>query len=151
MPIENKNRSAEEDASLAVAEESRQTEWTSKSLMREMFLEILMYLCVIHFLSKIQPMQKLAMTIVPKLMSGARKNIDGEEIDRTETIPAHVWRGMKRLNLLGYQDPKGVWWVGMSQQNYMRILSVIARYCGSVAQPSLRTNHWCSTTHQVSR
>ena len=38
MPIENKNRSAAEDASLAVAEESRQTEWTSKSLMREMFL-----------------------------------------------------------------------------------------------------------------
>ena len=59
--------------------------------------------------------------------------IDGEEIDRTETIPAHVWRAMKRLNLLALKIPTEYGGAGLSQQNYMRVLAVIARYCGSVA------------------
>ena len=68
-----------------------------------------------------------------KVEEWCKKEIDGEEIDRTETIPAHVWRGMKELNLLAIKIPKEYGGLGMSQQNYMRILSVIARYCGSVA------------------
>ena len=75
MPIENKNRSAEEDASLAAAEESRQTEWTSKSSDEGNVFGNLTFHFVIRFQSKIQRMPKLEMTIVPKLMSGARRKL----------------------------------------------------------------------------
>ena len=38
MAIENKNRTAEEDASINVAEESRETQWKSKSYMGSIFV-----------------------------------------------------------------------------------------------------------------
>ena len=38
MAIENKNRTAEEDASINVAEESRETEWKTKSYMASIYL-----------------------------------------------------------------------------------------------------------------
>ena len=38
MAIENKNRTAEEDASINVAEESREMEWKSKSYMGSIFV-----------------------------------------------------------------------------------------------------------------
>ena len=44
-------------------------------------------------------------SIAPKSRSGVL-NVDGEEISRTETIPAHVWRGMEGLNLLAIKIPK---------------------------------------------
>ena len=133
MPIENKNRSAAEDASLAVAEESRQTEWTSKSLMREMFLGNFDVSLCYPYPEQDPQDKKIGDEYCAKVEAWCQKEIDGEEIDRTETIPAHVWRGMKELNLLAIKIPKEYGGLGFSQQNYMRILSVIARYCGAVA------------------
>ncbi len=133
MPIENKNRSAEEDASLQAAEESRQSEWTSKSLMREMFLgNFDMSLCYPYPEQDPQDKQ-IGDDYCVKVEEWCLANIDGEEISRTETIPAHVWRGMKELNLLAIKIPKEYGGLGMSQANYMRILSCISRHCGSVA------------------
>ena len=99
MPIENKNRTAAEDASLAAAEESRQTEWTSKSLMREMFLGNFDVSLCYPFPEQDPADTKIGDEYCAKVEEWCKKEVDGEEIDRTETIPAHVWRGMKRLNL----------------------------------------------------
>ena len=116
MPIENKNRSAAEDASLAAAEESRQTEWTSKSLMREMFLGNFDVSLCYPFPEQDPADAKIGDEYCAKVEEWCKKEIDGEEIDRTETIPAHVWRGMKRLNLLAIKVPKEYGGLGMSQQ-----------------------------------
>ena len=133
MPIENKNRSAAEDASLQVAEESRQSEWTSKSLMREMFLGNFDVSLCYPFPEQDPQDAKIGDEYCAKVEEWCKNDIDGEEIDRTETIPAHVWRGMKELNLLAIKIPTEYGGLGMTQQNYMRILSVVARYCGAVA------------------
>lgn len=133
MPIENKNRSAEEDASLQVAEESRQEAMTTKSLMKEVFLgQFDIGLCYPYPEQSAED-AKIGDEYCEKVEAWCKANLDGEEISRTETIPAHVFRGLKELNLFAIKIPTKYGGLGFSQTNYMRVLSVVARYCGSTA------------------
>ena len=137
MAIENKNRTAEEDASINVAEESRETEWKSKSYMASIFVgdfDIDIPMRNGKGYPEQQPDDKLVGDeICAKIDAWARENINGEQIDREASIPGHVWSGLKDLNLFAIKIPKKYGGLGMSQTNYMRILSLISRYCGSVA------------------
>jgi len=133
MAIENKNRSSEEDASLQVAEESRETTWKSKSYMGSIFLGDFDISMAYPFPEQEPGDKKLGDEYCAKVDAWCAENINGEEIDRTETIPAHVWRGLKELNLFAIKIPKEYGGLGMSQTNYMRILSVVAAHCGSTA------------------
>jgi alkylation response protein AidB-like acyl-CoA dehydrogenase len=133
MPIENKNRSTAEDDSLQVAEESRDTTWKSKSYMGSIFLGDFDISMAYPFPEQEPGDKKLGDEYCAKVDTWCAENIDGEEIDRTETIPAHVWRGLKDLNLFAIKIPKEYNGLGMSQTNYMRILSVVSSHCGSTA------------------
>ena len=125
--IENKNRNAEEARSIQVAEESRELDWKSKSFIASLFMGDLDIRLAEDPADKV-----LGDEICARVDAWARENIDGEEIDRTEEIPAHVWKGLAELGLFGIKIPKKYGGLGMSQSNYMRILGVIARYCASV-------------------
>jgi len=133
MAIENKNRSAAEDESLQVAEESRETTWKSKSYMGSIFLGDFDISMAYPFPEQEPGDKKLGDEYCAKVDAWCAENIDGEEIDRTETIPAYVWRGLKDLNLFAIKIPKEYGGLGMSQTNYMRILSTVASHCGSTA------------------
>ena len=137
MAIENKNRTAEEDASINVAEESRETEWKSKSYMASIFvgdfdIDIPMRNGA-GYPSQEAEDKLIGDEACRKIDAWAKENIDGEQIDREESIPGHVWSGLKDLNLFAIKIPKKYGGLGMSQTNYMRILSLISRHCGSVA------------------
>ena len=133
MPIENKNRSAAEDESLQVAEASRDATWKSKSYMASIFLGDFDINMAYPYPEQEPQDKKIGDEYCAKVEEWCQKNLDGEEIDRTETIPAHVWRGLKELNLFAIKIPKEYNGLGMTQTNYMRILSVVARYCGATA------------------
>ena len=137
MAIENKNRSAAEDASISVAEESREGAWKSKSYMASFFVgDFDMSIPMrdgLGFPEQDPNDKRIGDEICARVEAWCVENLDGEEIDRTETIPAHVWRGLKELNLFAIKIPTKYNGLGMSQTNYMRILSVVARYCGSTA------------------
>jgi alkylation response protein AidB-like acyl-CoA dehydrogenase len=75
--------------------------------------------------------KKIGDEFCAKLDQWCKETLDGDEIDRTETIPAHIWRGLKELNLFAIKIPKQYGGLGMSQTNYMRILGVVSLYCGS--------------------
>lgn len=137
MAIENKNRTAEEDASINVAEESRETTWKSKSYMGSIFVGDF-DIDIPHRRGCGFPEQDPADkatgdSILANIKKWADEYLDGEQIDRDESIPGHVWAGLKDLNLFAIKIPKQYGGLGMSQTNYMRILSLISRYCGSVA------------------
>ena len=137
MAIENKNRTAEEDASINVAEESREMEWKSKSYMGSIFVGDF-DIDIPHRSGRGFPEQDpadkaIGDRILDDIKTWADDHLDGEQIDRDESIPGHVWSGLKDLNLFAIKIPKQYGGLGMSQTNYMRILSLISRYCGSVA------------------
>ena len=137
MAIENKNRTAQEDASINVAEESRELEWKSKSYMASIFLgdfDLSIPMRNGKGYPEQEPLDKAEGDLVlAKVRDWADVNLDGEQIDKDESIPEHVWSGLKELNLFAIKIPKEYGGLGMSQTNYMRILSLISRYCGSVA------------------
>jgi alkylation response protein AidB-like acyl-CoA dehydrogenase len=137
VAIENKNRTAEEDASINVAEESRETEWKSKSYMASIFvgdfdIDIPMRKGAGYPSQEIED-KLVGDELCEKIDAWAKENIDGEQIDREASIPGHVWTGLRDLNLFAIKIPKKYGGLGMSQTNYMRILSLISRHCGSVA------------------
>lgn len=129
--IENKNRNKNEDASIAVAEESREESWKSKSYMASIFVGDFDIDMAFPYPEQDPTDRKIGDDICERVRLWCEENLDGEEIDRTQTIPAHVWRGLKDLGLFAIKIPTEYGGLGMSQTNYMRILSVVALYCGS--------------------
>ena len=131
--IENKNRNAAEDASIAVAEASRELDWKSKSFMASMFMGELDSAMCFPFPEQDEADRKIGDEICAKVEAWAAENIDGETIDREQVIPAHVFKGLQDLGLWAIKIPTKYGGLGMSQTNYMRILSTIAAHCGSVS------------------
>ena len=130
MAIENKNRNAQEDASIEVAESSRESKWKSKSYMGSIFIGDFDINMAFPFPEQDPVDKQIGDEFCAKLELWCKENLNGDEIDRTETIPAHVWRGLKELNLFAIKIPKEYGGLGMSQTNYMRILSLISLYLG---------------------
>ena len=129
--IENKNRNQEEDKSIAVAEESREADWKSKSFMASMFMGDLDVAMCYPFPEQTPEDKAIGDEWCAKVDAWCVDNIDGEEIDATGEIPASVLRGLADLGLFGIKIPTEYGGLGLSQTNYMRLLSVVAKYCGS--------------------
>ena len=129
--IENKNRNKEEDKSIAVAEESREADWKSKSFMASIFMGDLDVSMCYPFPDQEAEDKEIGDAWVTKVDAWCTENIDGEEIDRTGELPASVLRGMADLGLFGIKIPTEYGGLGLSQTNYMRILTTVAKHCGS--------------------
>ncbi|MEC7988118.1 MAG: acyl-CoA dehydrogenase family protein [Myxococcota bacterium] len=129
--IENKKWNKEEAASIAVAETSREETWKSKSYMGSIFMGDFDIQMAFPFPEQAAEDKKIGDEICAKVDAWCKENLDGNLIDETETIPAHVWKGLADLNLFAIKIPQKYGGLGMSQTNYMRILSVVANYCGS--------------------
>ncbi len=131
--IENKNRNKDEAASIAVAEDNRELDWKSKSFMASMFMGDFDASMCFPFPVQAGDDKAIGDAMCAKVDAWAADAIDGEQIDHDEEIPAHVLKGCADLGLMGIKIPKEYGGLGLSQTNYMRILSVIAKHCGSVA------------------
>ncbi len=130
--IENKNRNTAEARSIAVAEDSRETDWKSKSFMASIFMGDLDLSLTHPFPEQPEDDAAIGDEICARIDAWAREHIDGDAIDRTGQIPAHVWKGLNDLGLFGIKIPKKYGGLGLSQSNYMRILGLLALHCGSV-------------------
>ncbi len=131
--IENKNRNKEEDKSIAVAEESREADWKSKSFMASIFMGDLDVSMCFPFPEQDAEDKAIGDQWVQKVHEWCTENVDGEEIDRLGEIPASVMRGMGEMGLFGIKIPTKYGGLGLSQTNYMRILTEVAKHCGSTA------------------
>jgi hypothetical protein len=129
--IENKNRTEEENKSIELAENSRETDWKSKSFMAALFMGDLDIGMVYPFPEQDPEDKALGDEWCARVDAWASENIDGEEIDATGTIPAHVFRGLGDLGLFGIKIATKYGGLGLSQTNYMRILATVSHHCAS--------------------
>ena len=129
--IENKNRNAEEDRSIQVAEESRELDWKSKSFVASLFMGDLDVSMVAPFPEQGPADAAIGDEICARVDAWCQEHLDGDAIDRDQEIPASVFAGLNELGLWGIKIPKEYGGLGMSQTNYQRILGVVAKYCGS--------------------
>ena len=131
--IENKNRNAQEARSIEVAEESRELDWKSKSFMASLFMGELDLSLAYPFPEQSPEDKAAGDELCARVDAWANEHLDGGEIDATGVIPAEVFSGLNELGLWGIKIPKKYGGLGMSQTNYMRVLSTVALHCGSTA------------------
>ena len=133
MAIDNKHRNAEEAKSIDVAEDSRESDWKSKSFMGSMFMGELDMGLAYPYPEQSAEDKAVGDEILERMHAWASEHVDGEAIDRDQEIPAHVWKGLNDLGLFGIKIPKKYGGLGLSQTNYMRILAGITEHCASVS------------------
>ncbi|MFW7379104.1 MAG: acyl-CoA dehydrogenase family protein [Oligoflexus sp.] len=131
--LENKGRSAAEESSMVVAEDSRESEWKSKSFLGAIFLGDLDMSLAHPFPIQSESDRQIGDEICAKVDAWAKENVDGAAIDASGEIPAHVFAGMQKLGLFAIKIPKEYGGLGLSQTNYMRILATVGRYCTSTS------------------
>ncbi len=129
--IENKNRNIEEAKSVAVAEDSRELDWKSKSFMASMFMGDIDMGMAYPFPEQSPEDKAAGDAVIAKIRAFCEENVDGEAIDRNEEIPAHVLKGFADLGLWAIKIPTEYGGLGMSQTNYGRILAAVTEYCAS--------------------
>jgi alkylation response protein AidB-like acyl-CoA dehydrogenase len=131
--IENKNRNASEDRSIQVAEDSRELAWKSKSFTAGLYMGALDLPAAFPFPDQEANDAAIGDDICGRVDAWMRENLDGEAIDRDGELPAHLLRGMTELGLWALKIPKEYGGLGLTQTNYMRVLSTVGRHCGSTA------------------
>ena len=133
MAIDTTQLDAEEAKSLDVAEDSRETDWKSKSFMASMFMGDLDMSIAFPYPEQDPKDAAIGDEIVARVDAWMQEHVDGDAIDKNEEIPAHVLKGLAELGLFGIKIPKEYGGLGLSQTNYMRLLGVAACHCGSIS------------------
>ena len=131
--VDSHTGSEAEKQSLAVAEDSRETDWKSKSFMASMFMGDLDVEMSYPFPEQDPADKAEGDALLEKLNAWAEAELDGDLIDREQKIPAHVFKGLNDLGLWGIKIPKEYGGLGMSQMNYMRVLGELSVHCGATA------------------
>ncbi|MCH8831037.1 MAG: acyl-CoA dehydrogenase family protein, partial [Planctomycetes bacterium] len=69
--------------------------------------------------------QRIGDEAVAAVRAFAEAEIDPDRIDREEDIPTRVIKGLADVGVLGMTIPRKYGGMGMSQQNYCRVMEVI--------------------------
>src|SRR5690242_21712382 len=96
---------SEQDAR-AVAEASRETEWTKPSFVRELF-DGRLDLSLIHPFPGPDPEEeRRAAEWMPRFEAFLKDHVDGERIERESRIPPEVIQGLREVGAFGIKIPR---------------------------------------------
>ncbi len=125
--------SKEKQEALDVAESARETEWNHPSFSAELFLGRFRKELMFPFPEQSEEDRKLGDEYLAKVEKFLRENVDPDEIDRNQQMPPSVIEGLVKLGCFGMKIPKEYGGLGFSQNNYNRVVALVASYCGSTA------------------
>jgi alkylation response protein AidB-like acyl-CoA dehydrogenase len=121
-----------EQESLAVAESSRQTEWTRPSFMRELFLGNFRFYLV-HPFPASKPDRPEYAEFYERMKRFMLDEVDSPDIDATGDYPPHVIDGLRRMGAFGMKISTEYGGLGFSQVEYARIMELIGSLDGNIA------------------
>ncbi len=116
-----------------LAEDSRETEWTSASFAAELFLGNFRDDLVLDFPEQDATDRAEGDGFLARLEPFLRERVDAAAIDREGKIPPEVIRGLVELGAFGMKIPKEYGGLGFSQLNYNRAVALVASHCASTA------------------
>jgi alkylation response protein AidB-like acyl-CoA dehydrogenase len=126
----NPSHSAEE--ARAVAEASRETEWTSRSFVRELF-EGRLRLGLIHPFPAPDPADVAkAKPFFDALERFLVEHVDSDRIDREGKVPTDVIDGLRALGAFGIKIPEAYGGLGLSQLMYTHAIGLVTSWDGSL-------------------
>jgi hypothetical protein len=121
------------DEARELAEDSRQSEWSSRSFAAELFLGRFHAELAVPFPEQ-DPADRLeGDAFLAKLDRFLREQVDPEAHDREGRVPESVLRGLVDLGAFSMKIPKEYGGLGFSQLNYNRAVAMIASRCASTA------------------
>lgn len=120
-----------EEESRAVAEASRQTEWTSPSFMKELFMGNFR-LDLVHPFPEKPPERPEFRVFYDKLSRFLRQEVDSTEIDVTGEYPEYVLDELRKLGAFGMKIPKKYGGLGFSQHEYQKVMELLGSTDGNI-------------------
>jgi len=115
-----------------VAEAARETEWTGRGFVRNLFLGSLQ-MDLIHPYPVASPEEeKRAEPFLDTLKRFLKSQVDGDKIDREGEIPPAVIEGLRQMGAFGIKIPREYGGLGLSQLSYMKAMELVSTVDGSV-------------------
>lgn len=121
------------DESRALAEDSREAEWSSPSFGAELFLGNFRPELIFPFPEQDPADRAEGDAFCARLAAFLRENVDAERIDREEELPRSVIDGLVELGAFAMKIPEEYGGLGLSQINYNRAVALVASHCASTA------------------
>jgi alkylation response protein AidB-like acyl-CoA dehydrogenase len=128
---ETEVRVSEQEA-MAVAEESREKEWTKPSFLRQMFLGDFR-LDLIHPYPLAGEERPEFVAFYNAFKEFLRDHVDSDAIDATGEYPEDVVDGLKKLGAFGMKIPKKYGGLGFSQAEYARVMELLGAADGNLS------------------
>lgn len=121
-----------EEESRQVAEESRQTEWEGRAIIREMFLGNFP-LPLLHPFPLDSDKDRPEFTeFYEKLKNFLKTEVDSIAIDQTGEYPEHVVDGLRKLGAFGMKVPKEYGGLGFTVREYTRVMEMVGCTDGNI-------------------
>jgi alkylation response protein AidB-like acyl-CoA dehydrogenase len=115
-----------------VAEAARETEWTGRGFVRDLFLGSLQ-MDLIHPYPVASPDEdKRAKPFLDALERFLKDKVDANKIDREGEIPPEVIEGLRQMGAFGIKIPREYGGLGLSQLSYMKAMELVSGVDGSV-------------------
>ena len=115
-----------------VAEAARETEWTGRGFVRDLFLGSLQMDLIHPYPVASSEEEKRAEPFLDALKKFLKTNVDGDKIDREGEIPPAVIEGLRQLGAFGIKIPREYGGLGLSQLSYMKAMELVSTVDGSV-------------------
>ena len=122
---------ADEQEARDVAEESRETEWSGESFVRELFLGRFR-LDLIHPHPEADPEEEeRARPFLDQLREFLRE-VDSDEIDRTGEIPEELVERLRKMGAFGIKVPREYGGLGLHYSSYVKAMEMVTSKDGSL-------------------
>ncbi|GMV99675.1 MAG: putative acyl-CoA dehydrogenase FadE10 [Candidatus Hydrogenedentota bacterium] len=120
-------------AAMDLAEDSREKEWASASIVAEIFRGRFRWDLISLYPEQDPDDKKIGDAYIEKLKSVLEKTLDPEKVDREGKIPPEAIAALGEIGAFGIKIPKEYGGLGFSQMNYTRVVAFLASYCASTA------------------
>ncbi|HEX4562089.1 MAG TPA: acyl-CoA dehydrogenase family protein [Gemmatimonadales bacterium] len=115
-----------------VAEAARETEWTGRGFVRNLFLGSLQMDLIHPYPVASAEEEKRAEPFLDALKRFLKSQVDGDKIDREGEIPPAVIEGLRQMGAFGIKIPREYGGLGLSQLSYMKAMELVSTVDGSV-------------------
>ncbi len=123
----------EKQASLDVAEDSRQTDWQEPSFVAELFQGNFAWDHIHPFPLQSAEDKKIGDDYIEVLRGVLEEHIDPSDVDRTGNVPESALEALAAVGAYGMKIPKEYGGLELSQTNYSRACAFMSSYCASTA------------------
>jgi len=121
-----------EQEAMAVAEASREKEWTRPSFLREMYLGSLR-LDLLHPFPLPQPPRPEFQAFYDALKELLKQSGDPRTIDRTGEYPEELLDALRKLGAFGMKIPKEYGGLGFTNAEYQKVMELMGSWDGNVS------------------